>query len=343
MNFRLQGAILLALVYCTVAGCQRALPNIALPPRDAGLPHPTATPFTSVVEKLRHAVLTIATFDENEHLVSYGHGFFVSPDGRFLLNRNAIHQASQLTARLDDGRNFEVTGGYTGSGPALALQLDTHDAAFVQSTAVVAPAVNNRICIVLNPIDQTQSAFLEARIASRVTDSEGVWFSPEHILPRTAMGAPAFNERGELIGIISQRNSSSPPEVFSPASGSQALLASVVSETIPALEDEPPPPAESPPPLWPKPQPAASARTSGKLVYSPSPRYPKKLRWSHWNLRSQGLYRLSFNAEGQVSSVETVRSAGHPAFDETAAATLHQWRAEPGHSWTANVPIAFRQ
>ena len=82
---------------------------------------------------------------------------------------------------------------------------------------------------------------------------------------------------------------------------------------------------------------AESPAQSGKLVFTPRPRYSSK---AGMKVSGSGNYRVTFNAEGKVSDVQVTRTAGG-ALDAAAVSTLRTWRAEPGRQWTADVPIKF--
>jgi TonB family protein len=81
-----------------------------------------------------------------------------------------------------------------------------------------------------------------------------------------------------------------------------------------------------------------TAGAMGKLVYTPLPHYSSK----QGDVKAGGSYRLTFNAEGTVTDVEIMRSAGSTALDQAAMGTLRNWRAEPGRQWSVVVPIRFK-
>jgi TonB family protein len=91
-------------------------------------------------------------------------------------------------------------------------------------------------------------------------------------------------------------------------------------------------------PQTPSPQTSTGENASaGKLVYTPLPRYRLG-----GNTKRGGDYRLTFNAQGNVTNVEVARSAGSSALDNAAIGTLRSWRAEPGREWSVIVPVTFR-
>jgi TonB family protein len=85
---------------------------------------------------------------------------------------------------------------------------------------------------------------------------------------------------------------------------------------------------------------AEGAGAVGKLIYTPLPRYSSKR--GEAKPGASGSYRLTFNAEGEVTDVQITRSAGSAALDDATIGTLRSWRSEPGRQWSVVVPVKFR-
>jgi protein TonB len=93
----------------------------------------------------------------------------------------------------------------------------------------------------------------------------------------------------------------------------------------------------------PSPQPSAQAtphNRKSKLTYNPAPKYPPEARVSR--ISGSGRFRIIFSADGAARDVQVIQSTGKPVLDQAAAESLRQWKSEPGHEWSAVVPITFK-
>src|SRR5437763_815453 len=79
-----------------------------------------------------------------------------------------------------------------------------------------------------------------------------------------------------------------------------------------------------------------------KLVFAPSPQYPQEIKRFYGSVRGSGNFRIVFDSQGHVTSVQTVHSTGNPLLDQAAVSALHGWRAQPGQGWSVVVPITFQ-
>ena len=75
------------------------------------------------------------------------------------------------------------------------------------------------------------------------------------------------------------------------------------------------------------------------LIYAPAPAFPAK---AQPGVSGTGRFRLTFDAEGNVTNVQVVQSTGNQLFDQAAIETLRQWRSAPSQGGTATVPITFQ-
>ena len=58
--------------------------------------------------------------------------------------------------------------------------------------------------------------------------------------------------------------------------------------------------------------------------------------------RGTGRFRLTFDAQGNVTDIRIVTSTGNPYFDQAAIKTLRQWKSAPSQGWQATVPVTFQ-
>jgi TonB family protein len=64
-------------------------------------------------------------------------------------------------------------------------------------------------------------------------------------------------------------------------------------------------------------------------TFAPKPEYPEEARQRH--IGGGGVYQINVDRKtGLVISVQIVRSAGHPLFNNAAIAAFQQWRFKPG-------------
>jgi TonB family protein len=84
---------------------------------------------------------------------------------------------------------------------------------------------------------------------------------------------------------------------------------------------------------------AAVLRSGSLLVFAPQPWYPEEARRNR--LTGSGQFRIHFDGQGRVATVDTVRTTGQRLLDNAAIITLKRWRATPGTPHTLVVPITF--
>jgi TonB family protein len=75
------------------------------------------------------------------------------------------------------------------------------------------------------------------------------------------------------------------------------------------------------------------------FFYRPHPDYPFQLRARHFV--GSGLFRLHVDERGSVTSVDVLRSTGHPELDSEALKAYRKWRAKPGTTREVDLPCTF--
>src|SRR5262249_36132820 len=98
-------------------------------------------------------------------------------------------------------------------------------------------------------------------------------------------------------------------------------------------------------PRWPEAANATATATprptpKPRLVYAPAPSFPPGM--SQRGVSGTGRFRLTFDARGNVTNVQVVKSTGNPYFDSSAIQTLRQWKSSPSQGWAVTVPVAFQ-
>jgi len=90
----------------------------------------------------------------------------------------------------------------------------------------------------------------------------------------------------------------------------------------------------------------AAMRQDPSSLQNPSPRYPWEARVHGWE--GTVFLQAFVTSTGQATSVQVVRSSGHPVLDETALAALRQWRFVPAHrgdqkvASLVEIPVTFK-
>jgi TonB family protein len=307
-------------------------------------------------EKIKSAVILVSVFDGSGKLLRTGSGFFVSEDGRFVTSKYVVDGAANAVAKTVDGRIYNVSGVLV-EGDTLdvaVLKAETKNpVAFVSFAKAAPPEKGKRIGVIGSVLTRNQGSHFEATIAEQRSDQSGQWLELSSAIPIELMGSPVIDEHGEIIGIAtSQHAPGAIANVVRTSSEVDAVLArlgpSMVAGWQAAQKMQPsaPPPAEgplpTPPPRKQKIPLAGTQSGNTQLVYSPSPQYPTAARHSYFPLQGTGRFRLTFNANGDVTDVQTIQSTRSVLLDGAASETLRRWKAKPGRQWQATVPITFK-
>ena len=311
-------------------------------------PQPSTSVFFEVARPIRGAVVIVSVFDETGHLSANGHGFFVSDDGKFIADRSVMTGGANAVAKVADGAIYNVSGAFTQTAPQnlVLLKADgSHALPFLVPSASALPDTGDEVAIVLSPIERTNPVLLEEKIIGRFTDEAGEWFDVTPALAKTIAGAPAINHRGELVGVVTYRAGGNSCAIR-PVAAAATLLSQVSSNMTASWQNlraasrlttlaSSATPARTP-------TPSEIPLKGSKLVYAPPPRYPSDARQPGGAGQASGSFRVSFDANGRAVAVQTIRSTGNSALDQSAISALHEWRSEAGREWSLIVPITFK-
>jgi TonB family protein len=307
---------------------------------------PSQTPtsdFAEVAQSIRRAVVIISVFDKTGHLSANGHGFFVSDDGKFIADRSVTEGGVNAVAKAADGAIYNVSGALaqTPAQNLVLLKADTTRASpFLAPSATALPDIGGTVAVVLSPLERANSIVLEEKISGRFSDEAGEWFDATPPLPKTSVGAPVIDQRGEVIGIVSFRSGNNGCAIR-PASTASTLLAQVSSNTPASWQTLTTPTASPTAPR--SPTPTKIPLRGSKLIYAPVPRFPADAKQLRGGVQGSGSFRVLFDTNGHAVAVQTLRSTGNSSLDEAAVSALHEWRSEPGREWSLVVPITFKQ
>src|SRR6266550_6291125 len=304
--------------------------------------------FAEVAQSIRPAVIIVSVFDETGHLSANGHGFFVSGDGKFIADRSVMAGGVNAVAKAADGAIYNVSGALAQT-PAQNLVLLKADATrklpFVVPSARALPDIGGNVAVVLSPVERAKSVVLEEKISGRFSDEAGEWLDVTPALPKTSAGAPVFDERGQVIGVVTFRAGNNSCAIR-PAATAGTLLAQVTSNMTASWQTLAPSPlttARASPTTSRSPTPAKIPLKGSKLIYAPAPRYPSEAKQLRGGVQGSGSFRVLFDTNGHAVAVQTLRSTGNSSLDQAAVDALHEWRSEPGREWSLVVPITFKQ
>lgn len=264
----------------------------------------------------------------------------------FVSDRSVTDGGVNAVAKAAAGAIYNVAGSLRENGECVLMKADAQNVPYLTPAAANGLAAGDRLAAILSPVERGKNLAQEITATARFSDSLGEWFDASPSLAKSMAGAPIINSRGELVGIAVLRQGGSSC-VIRPIKLVADLLAQIPSN-VAASWHTLVPPSSSPPPVTPavaaikSPTPAKIPLRGARITFSPAPRYPTELRRSYYPIRASGSFRISFDAQGRSSSVQTVRSTGIAPLDEAALSALRNWRAEPGQSWNLVVPITFQ-
>jgi protein TonB len=216
---------LLALVMLLMSCGRRSAPKITsindepTPPSEG----PRQTAFLGVAEKVRPAVVVLATFDEHGGLVANEHAFFISASGDLLAEQSAMNNAASAVAKSVEGKAYDIFGTYVRSTAPnfIVLKTNAHNVPHLDAGAAATVFDGAHAAVVLG--SNSQPSLLEGRISGRKVDVTGEWLTFAPPLPKTAVGAPAIDEKGALIGVVAQHGDKGAPMIFHAGPGTSTV------------------------------------------------------------------------------------------------------------------------
>jgi TonB family protein len=275
--------------------------------------------------RVRPSVIWVTLFDAKGNLLLTQSGFFISPDGRFVTTERAIEGGINAVAKTADGGIYNVIG-ILATSKALDLAILQADVKprkllrFLELHKDADLTVGTGVAVVGSALAGSEGSAREMTIASQ---------GPERLeitgaTPLSAVGSPVVNRDGEVVGIVT---SAGERTIAHPSAALDSLLSRVAAGTQPN---------------WPATAASATPRATPKprLVYAPAPAFPPGA--SLPGLSGTGRFRLSFDAQGNVTNIQLIQSTGNRLFDESAIRTLRQWKCSPGQGWAVTVPVTFR-
>ncbi len=313
-----------AITIPTTSATQAPASGPSVTPSPEAKPGQTASSDLSKLEKaVQPSVILVTVFDPKGNLLRTQSGFFISADGRFVTTARAIEGGVNAVAKTGDGGIYNVTGIVAASKESdlAVLQADVKRAPFLALHKNGNLSSGPGIVMIGSALAGNDGSAHQTTITAQQADRLEI----AGATPASSIGSPVVNEIGEVIGVITvtgQQTTARPATV----------LGSLLSRVAPDTQARWPATAETSPTPKPTPKP--------RLVYAPAPAFPPGISQS--GLSGTGRFRLVFDANGNVTNVQVVKSTGNPYFDQAAIETLRQWRSAPSQGWAVTVPVTFQ-
>lgn len=354
MNLRVLLGYLLCLALFAPTGCGRkstgqvvgeasAQPLPSIPPVTAvnRLPTPLASTTPSpeakasqspssalakLESRVRPSVILVTVFDPSGNLLRTQSGFFISADGRLATTARAIEGGINAVAKTADGGIYNV-GGILVASKALdlaVLQADVKPRKLLRFLELHKDAdltVGTGVAVVGSGLAGSEGSPHEMTIAAQDSDHLEI----AGTTPVSSIGAPVVNENGDVIGVVTSAGEKT-------IARSSATLDSLLSRISADTQAHWPATAET------RATPAPTPKS--RLIYAPAPAFPPQA--SRPGVSGTGRFRLTFDANGNVTNVQVIQSTGNRLFDDAATRTLRQWRSSPGQGWVVTVPVTFQ-
>jgi TonB family protein len=301
-------------------------PNVVpptIPPPEAKTNQSPSSDLARLETRVRPTVIWVSVFDAKGNLLRTQSGFFISADGRFVTTERAIEGGINAVAKTADGGIYNVTGILSASKAldVAVLHADVKQVAFLELNKTANLSQGAGVVVVGSALAGSEGSAREMTIASR--DVERLEIAGA--TPQTSAGSPVVNRDGEVVGVVT---SAGEKTIARPSAALDSLLSRVADDTRPNWAAT----AETRATPRPTPKP--------RLIYAPAPAFPPRAAQS--SLSGTGRFRLSFDAQGNVTNIQLIQSTGNRIFDEAAINTLRQWRCSPGQGWVVTVPVTFR-
>lgn len=269
------------------------------------------------------SVIWVTVFDPKGNLLRTQSGFFISADGRFVTTARAIEGGINAVAKTGDGGIHNVSGILAASKELdlTVLQVDAKKVPFVKLNKNANLPVGTRVVLVGSSLAGNDGSAREMTIAAQQPDRLEI----AGAVPSSSIGSPILNETGEVVGVVTATGEKT---TACPSAALESLLSRV------AVDSKAHWPATAETHATPRPTPKP------RLVYAPAPAFPPGL--SQAGISGTGRFRLTFDASGNVTNIQAIKSTGNPYFDQAAIKMLRQWKSAPSQGWQATVPVTFQ-
>lgn len=316
-------------------------------------PTPTAaSDLRKVAATVSPAVALISVFDEPGKLLRTGTGFFISEDGKLVTSRRFVEDGAHGVAKTGDGGIYNVGGALTETADLdiAVLQVEVKKKVpFLTSGKAAGANPGMRVAIIASPLARGATAFIETTVAAQKSDQNREWLELSSSPPNEMIGAPAVNQNGELLGIVTGPTGQTSAANIVRSSGNIDLLVAKIESDAKArwqtARTSPSPGASEEESPTPQPTPKMVSETmvrTGKprIIYNPKPPYPS---YSYFHEKGSGNFRITFSTTGAAANVEMIQSTGSQTLDNITLEALRRWKSTPGQEWRVTVPVSFER
>jgi TonB family protein len=276
--------------------------------------------------KVRPSVIWTTTFDPKGNLLRTESGFFISADGRFVTTAHTLDGAVNAVAKTADGGIYNVSGvlAVSKSADLAVLKADVKAPKLLRfldlnKTGVLSTGA--RVAVVGSSLAGNEGSARETTVTAQSSDRLEI----AGATAASSVGSPVVNENGDVVGIVT---SAGEKTIARPVAALDSVLSRVTADTQAR---------------WPQmagPSPTPHTTPKPRLLYAPAPSFPPGQ--SLPGQSGTGRFRLTFDAQGNVTNIQIVTSTGNPYFDQAAIKTLRQWKSAPSQGWQATVPVTFK-
>jgi TonB family protein len=276
--------------------------------------------------RVRPAVIWVTVFDSKGNLLRTESGFFISADGRFVTTARAIEGGVNAVAKTAEGGIYNVSGILRASKELdlAVLQAEVKPRKllrFLDLNKNDNPPVGVGVVVIGSALAGNEGNARQMTIAAQASNRLEITGAT----PGSSVGSPVVTENGEVVGVVTAAGEKT-------TAHSTAALESFLSRV--PTEVRPRWPATAEATVTPKPTPKP------RMVYAPAPSFPPGQ--SLPGQSGTGRFRLTFDAQGNVTNIQIVTSTGSPYFDQAAVKTLRQWKSAPSQGWQTTIPVTFR-
>ncbi|MGB9203657.1 MAG: trypsin-like peptidase domain-containing protein [Terriglobales bacterium] len=156
-----------------------------------------------LVEESKSAVVAIMTYDDSNHEVGQGTGFFISSEGEIVTNHHVLGQAVRAVARISSGKNIPIATIVWDDSVSDLVCLKVASSASFKSLrmATAEPKAGERVLVIGNPLG------LEGTVSDGIVSAVRDLPDMGRVIQITApispgsSGSPVLNLRGEVVGV----------------------------------------------------------------------------------------------------------------------------------------------
>ena len=167
-------------------------------------PLAAGTELTSLVNKIRPAVVTVVVYDADQKVANIGSGFFIDKYGHLITNYHVLDGRYKAEVRTADGSTYPIKLVIADNRATdlvkVLVDIPRHKIKWVK-TANRLPSIAEQIMVVGSPmgLEQTVSEGIVSSI--REIPSVGEFFQMSAPISPGSSGSPVINLKGQVVGV----------------------------------------------------------------------------------------------------------------------------------------------